>query len=96
MPLLPNRLFVGCCYPTEQRGRLIVCVFNLQVYFQRDMRSELDSEIYEEIDDDFRKPELSRPTVMELIQPRKGQHGILWCEIPEVHSSGILSKKTCN
>jgi hypothetical protein len=60
------------------------------------MQSDLDSEIYEEIDDDFRKSESSRPTVMELIQPRKGQHRTLWCQIPEVISSGILSKITCN
>jgi hypothetical protein len=59
------------------------------------MRSELESEIYEEIDDNFRKPESSLPTAMELIQPREGQHRTLWCHIPEVLSSGILSKKTC-
>jgi len=29
---------------------------------------------------------------MELIQPRVGQYQTLWCEIPEVVSSGILSK----
>jgi hypothetical protein len=82
-------MFVGCCYQAEQRGRVSVYFRNLQVSFQR------DSEIYEEIDDDFCKPESSRPTAMELIQPRKGQHRTLWCHIPEVLSSGILSKITC-
>jgi len=38
------------------------------------------------------KPKSSRPTAMELIQPREGQHRTLWCEIPEVVDSGILSK----
>ena len=65
---------------------------NLWVYFQRDMRSEMDSDGYEEIVDGSRKPKPSRPTAMELIQPREGQHRTLWCEIPEVVSSGILSK----
>ena len=56
------------------------------------MRSEMDSDGYEEIGDGSRKPKSSRPTAMELIQPREGQHRTLWCEIPEVVSSGILSK----
>jgi hypothetical protein len=33
--------------------------------------------------------------VMELIQPREGQHRTLWCHIPAVINSGILSKITC-
>jgi hypothetical protein len=56
------------------------------------MKSELDSDTYEEINADFRKLESSRPNVMELIQPRGSQHHTLWCENPEVLSSGILSK----
>jgi neuronal guanine nucleotide exchange factor len=56
------------------------------------MRSEMDSDWYEEIDQGSWKPKPSRPTAMELIQPREGQHRTLWCEIPEVVSSGILSK----
>jgi hypothetical protein len=60
------------------------------------MQSELGSEIYEEIIDDLHKPESSRTSVTELIQPRQGQHRTLWCHIPEVLSSGILSKKKCN
>jgi neuronal guanine nucleotide exchange factor len=56
------------------------------------MRSEMDSDGYEEIGDGSQKPKYSRPTAMELIQPREGQHSTLWCEIPEVVSSGILSK----
>jgi hypothetical protein len=51
-------------------------------------------DIYEEIGDGFLKPKYSRPTAMELIQPRAGRHSTLWCEIPEVLNSGILSKKT--
>ena len=56
------------------------------------MQSELDSDGYEEIGYASWKPKSSRPTAMELIQPREGQHRTLWCEIPEVVSSGILSK----
>jgi hypothetical protein len=56
------------------------------------MRSELDSDGYEEVGDGSRKPKPLRPTAMELIQPREGQHRTLWCEIPEVVSSAILSK----
>jgi hypothetical protein len=52
----------------------------------------MDSDGYEEIGDGSQKPKSSRPTAMELIQPREGQHRTLWCEIPEVVSSGILSK----
>jgi neuronal guanine nucleotide exchange factor len=58
---------------------------------ERDMRSEMDSDGYEEIGDGSRKLKSSRPSAMELIQPREGQHRTLWCEIPEVVSSGILS-----
>jgi neuronal guanine nucleotide exchange factor len=47
---------------------------------------------YEKIGDDYWKPKSSRPTAMQLIQPREGQHRTLWCEIPEVVCSGILSK----
>jgi neuronal guanine nucleotide exchange factor len=54
------------------------------------MRS--DSDGYEEIGDGFCKLKSSRPTAMELIQPREGQHRTLWCEIPEVLNSGVLSK----
>jgi len=56
------------------------------------MRSEIDSDGYEDTVDGSRMPKSSRPTAMEMIQPRKGQHHTLWCEIPEVVSSGILSK----
>jgi len=63
------------------------------------MESETDSDGYEEIGDGSWKPKSSHPTAMELIQPREGQHRTLWCEIPEVINSGILSKnmqiKTC-
>jgi len=60
---------------------------------ERDMRSEMDySDWYEEIGHDPWKPKSSRPTAMELIQPREGQHRTLWCEIPEVVSRGILSE----
>ena len=52
----------------------------------------MDSDGYEEIDAGSQKPKSSRPTAMELIQPRVGRHHTLWCEIPEVVSSGILSK----
>ncbi|KAJ4431135.1 hypothetical protein ANN_19730 [Periplaneta americana] len=58
---------------------------------ERDMRSELDSDGYEEIGDNSRKPKQSRPTAMELIRPRDGQHRTLWCEIPEVVNSRVLS-----
>jgi hypothetical protein len=60
------------------------------------MQSELGSEIYEEINGGLRKPESSRASVIELIQPHQGQHRTTWCQIPEVLNSGILSKKTCN
>jgi hypothetical protein len=56
------------------------------------MQTEMDSDDCEEIGDGSRKPKASRPTAMELIQHRKGQLRTLWCEIPEVVSSGILSK----
>jgi hypothetical protein len=56
------------------------------------MQSEMDSDGCEEIGDGSRKPKSSRPTAMELIQRREGQQRTLWCEIPEVVSSGILSK----
>jgi neuronal guanine nucleotide exchange factor len=56
------------------------------------MRSELDSDGYEEIGDGSQKQRYSRPTAMELIQPREGQHRTLWCEIPEVVNSRVLSK----
>jgi neuronal guanine nucleotide exchange factor len=56
------------------------------------MRSELDSDGYEEIGDGCQKQRYSRPTAMELIQPREGQHRTLWCEIPEVVNSRVLSK----
>jgi len=52
----------------------------------------MDSDGYEEIGDGSQKPNSSRPTAMEMIQPSKFQHHTLWCEIPEVVSSGILSK----
>lgn len=64
-------------------------------FFQRYMRSELDSDGYEEIGDGSQKLKPSRPTAMELIQPREGQHRTLWCEIPEVVSSRVLSKNKC-
>ena len=51
-----------------------------------------DSDGHEEIGSGSLKPKSSRPTAMELIQPREGQQRTLWCEIPEVVSSGILSK----
>jgi len=51
-----------------------------------------DSDEHEEIGSDTLKPKSSRPTAMELIQPRVGQYLTFWCEIPEVVSSGILSK----
>lgn len=60
------------------------------------MRSELDSDGYEEIGDGSQKLRYSRPTAMELIQPREGQHRTLWCEIPEVVSSRVLSKGKCH
>jgi hypothetical protein len=56
------------------------------------MQSEMDSDWYEEIRRGSRKPKYLRPTAMQLIQTRAGQHRTLWCEIPEVVSSGILSK----
>ena len=56
------------------------------------MRSELYSDGYEEIGEVSRKPNSPRPSCMELIQPREGQHRKFWREIPEVVSSGILSK----
>jgi len=52
----------------------------------------MDSDGYEEIGEVYQKQKSSRPTAMELIQPCEGQHHTLWCEIPEVVSSGILSK----
>ncbi|KAJ9590440.1 hypothetical protein L9F63_016527, partial [Diploptera punctata] len=59
----------------------------------RDLRNELDSDGYEEIGDGTRKQQ-TRPTAMELIKPREGQHRKLWCEIPEVRNSHILSTIT--
>jgi neuronal guanine nucleotide exchange factor len=59
------------------------------------MRSELDSDGYEEIGDGSQKLKPSRPTAMELIKPREGQHRTLWCEIPEVVNSHVLSKNKC-
>ena len=56
------------------------------------MQSEMDSDGYEEFGNGSRKPKSSRPSAMELNQLRKGRHHTLWCEIPEVVSSGILSK----
>ncbi|PSN52299.1 hypothetical protein C0J52_08549 [Blattella germanica] len=56
---------------------------------ERIIRAEL-SDGYEEIGDGNRK-QPARPTAMELIQPREGQHRTLWCEIPEVVNSHILS-----
>jgi hypothetical protein len=56
------------------------------------MQSELGCDVYEEIGDVSCKLKSSGPTAMELIQPREGQHCTLWCEVPEVLNSGILSK----
>lgn len=35
---------------------------------------------------------LQRPSAMTLINPQKGPSRTLWCEIPEVINSAILSK----
>ncbi|XP_068082157.1 uncharacterized protein Exn [Anabrus simplex] len=54
------------------------------------VNSDFDSDGYEEIGD--KGPKMpSRPSAMELIRPREGQHRTLWCEIPEVVNSQVLS-----
>lgn len=55
------------------------------------MQGELDSDGYEEIGADGMLKLKSRPTAMELIQPRDGLQRTLWCEIPEVVNSRVLS-----
>jgi len=75
--------------PEKQKCGLSACFPNLRVHFQRNM---WDSDGYEEIGSGSLKPKSSRPTAMQLIQSCEGQHHTLWCEIPEVVSSGILSK----
>ncbi|XP_034248382.1 ephexin-1-like isoform X1 [Thrips palmi] len=64
--------------------------YNASIFEQakRQEAAEGDSDGYEEIVDGIVKS--SRPSAMELIRPREGQHRTLWCEIPEVRDSGVL------
>lgn len=58
----------------------------------KDGIADSDSDGYEEVGD---KRKLSRPSAMELIMPNNklNNHArTLWCEIPEVIQSNVLSK----
>ncbi|XP_077293158.1 ephexin [Arctopsyche grandis] len=56
-----------------------------------DENFNLDSEIYEEIDNDKEKYLPQRPPAMTLVNPKNGPSRTLWCEVPEVINSSILS-----
>jgi hypothetical protein len=72
----------------------------LKSFFQsvcQDGSSDFDSDGYEEVGDSNSESRLSsRPSAMELVTPSKNSLNIsrtLWCEIPEVIQSSVLS--TC-
>lgn len=48
----------------------------------------MDSDLYEEIVED-KIPQ--RPSAMALVNPKKSPSRTLWCEVPEVINSAILS-----